>query len=68
MGSNPSTFVSSPPDYLGPVETITWQQAKDFAAALNQSAGDSYYRLPTEAEWNMWRKLVHIPFGLLVMY
>ena len=47
MGSNPSTFVSA----TGPVETITWQQAKDFVAALNQQAGANHYRLPTEAEW-----------------
>ena len=47
MGSNPSTFVSAD----GPVETITWQQAKDFVAALNQQAGANHYRLPTEAEW-----------------
>ena len=51
MGANPSTFVSSPPDYSAPVETITWHQAKDFVAALNQNAGDHYYRLPTEVEW-----------------
>ena len=51
MGANPSTFVSSPPDYSSPVETITWHQAKDFVAALNQNAGDHYYRLPTEVEW-----------------
>ena len=51
MGSNPSTFTSPPPNHSGPVETITWHQAKDFVAALNQNAGDDYYRLPTEAEW-----------------
>ena len=53
MGSNPSSFVSSPPDYTGLVESITWHQAKDFVAALNHNAGDDYYRLPTEAEWEL---------------
>ena len=47
MGSNPSTYVLAD----GPVETITWQQAKDFVAALNVQAGANHYRLPTEAEW-----------------
>jgi len=51
MGSNPSTFVSTDADMSGPVETITWYQAKEFVARLNQNSGGDYYRLPTETEW-----------------
>ena len=47
MGQNPSSYVM----LNGPVETVTWHQAKDFVTALNQQAGGQYYRLPTEAEW-----------------
>ena len=51
MGYNPSSFRSLGPDMSAPVETITWYQAKEFVVRMNQSAGGSYYRLPTEAEW-----------------
>ena len=55
MGSNPSTF-SGHPSY--PVETVSWNDATNYCAALTQqelAAGriplGSQYRLPTEAEW-----------------
>ena len=51
MGSNPSNFRALGPSQSVPVETISWYQAKSFIAAVNQVAGDDYYRLPTEAEW-----------------
>ncbi|NKB70029.1 MAG: SUMF1/EgtB/PvdO family nonheme iron enzyme [Candidatus Latescibacteria bacterium] len=34
-----------------PAVYISWDDAQAFAARLNQAAGDSLYRLPTEAEW-----------------
>ena len=50
MGHNPSSFQLGPVlDF--PVETVSWTQVKEFIAALNQSSQGSYYRLPTEAEW-----------------
>ena len=60
MGNNPSYF--QPPDFAEdlsrPVELVTWDQARDFCAALTeqeQAAGriptNSAYRLSTEAEW-----------------
>ena len=51
MGYNPSTFRALGPDFSAPVETISWYQAQELVAQLNQNAGDHYYRLPTEAEW-----------------
>ena len=51
MGYNPSTFQALGPTQSVPVESISWYQAKLFVTALNQAAGDHYYRLPTEAEW-----------------
>jgi formylglycine-generating enzyme required for sulfatase activity len=54
MGTNPSFFVG--PNL--PVETVAWQDAMAFCAALTtreRAAGrlpmDYQYRLPTEAEW-----------------
>ncbi len=47
MSNNPSSYKVLD----NPVETITWYDAKDFVAALNQQAGANHYRLPTEAEW-----------------
>jgi len=60
MGSNPSYF--QPPDYPAdtnrPVETVSWDDATAYCAALTgreRLAGrigtNSVYRLPTEAEW-----------------
>ncbi|MAD61758.1 MAG: hypothetical protein CMH49_09670 [Myxococcales bacterium] len=52
MGSNPSTFKAElSEEYSTPVETVSWYDAQAFIAQLNQQAGDTHYRLPTEAEW-----------------
>ncbi len=34
-----------------PAVNVTWNGAQAFVAKLNAAAGDSLYRLPTEAEW-----------------
>ena len=34
-----------------PAEYISWNDIQTFIQRLNQAAGDSLYRLPTEAEW-----------------
>ena len=34
-----------------PASFISWNDAQLFVARLNEAAGDSLYRLPTEAEW-----------------
>jgi formylglycine-generating enzyme required for sulfatase activity len=46
MGTNPSNFKG---DNL-PVETVSWNDAKEFITKLNRLTGKNY-RLPTEAEW-----------------
>ena len=48
MGSNPSSF-SSCGDGC-PVESVSWNDAQDFAQRLSQKTGKQY-RLPSEAEW-----------------
>ena len=47
MGSNPSHFKG--PDR--PVENVSWNDAQEFIAKLNKMVGTTFYRLPTEAEW-----------------
>jgi formylglycine-generating enzyme required for sulfatase activity len=44
---NPSQFKN--PD--SPADSVTWEQAVSFIAALNKKEGTDAYRLPTEAEW-----------------
>ncbi|MDR2366524.1 MAG: formylglycine-generating enzyme family protein [Deltaproteobacteria bacterium] len=34
-----------------PIDNVSWQDAMDFAARLNEREGVKKYRLPTEAEW-----------------
>jgi formylglycine-generating enzyme required for sulfatase activity len=47
-GHNPSHFKGA--DL--PVETVSWEEAQDYAARLTNRRGDHHlYRLPTEAEW-----------------
>jgi formylglycine-generating enzyme required for sulfatase activity/tRNA A-37 threonylcarbamoyl transferase component Bud32 len=47
-GKEPSHFKG---DDL-PVETVSWEEARDYAANLTTKRGDKHlYRLPTEAEW-----------------
>lgn len=55
VGSNPSTFTSSP---QLPVENVDWYEATAYCALLTQReraagriADSCVYRLPTEAEW-----------------
>ena len=42
-------FLQLGPDY--PAVYVSWQDTQDFIRALNVAAGDSLYRLPSEAEW-----------------
>ncbi|MBU1042488.1 MAG: formylglycine-generating enzyme family protein [Proteobacteria bacterium] len=46
-GKNPS-LIANGDDY--PVDMISWDMAKSYAAALGKKSGGSF-RLPTEAEW-----------------
>jgi len=47
MGSKPSHYKG--PNQ--PVVWISWNDVQAFIHRLNEAAGDSLYRLPTEAEW-----------------
>ena len=48
MGSNPGRYKG---DARLPVESVSWYDVHEFIGRLNAAAGDSLYRLPTEAEW-----------------
>jgi len=48
MGSNPSAFSQCGDDC--PVDSVSWNDAQDFAQRLSQKTGKQY-RLPSEAEW-----------------
>lgn len=53
-GSNPSTFQGS--KVVGdagrhPVESVSWNDARDFIGRLNRMEQTHAYRLPTEFEW-----------------
>ena len=46
MGENPSRFKGE----NHPVESVSWNDSKDFIEQLNRATGKAF-RLPTEAEW-----------------
>ncbi len=48
MGENPSDYIDG--DKNLPVETVSWNEAKEYAKRLSAKTGKTY-RLPTEAEW-----------------
>jgi formylglycine-generating enzyme required for sulfatase activity len=54
MGTNPSRFRGervAGDASRHPVESVTWDEARRFAARLDSLAGGGRYRLPTEMEW-----------------
>ncbi|MFH0871186.1 MAG: SUMF1/EgtB/PvdO family nonheme iron enzyme [bacterium] len=48
MGNNPSGFQGCDDC---PVEQVSWNDIQEFIRRLNEKAGRTGYRLPTEAEW-----------------
>jgi formylglycine-generating enzyme required for sulfatase activity len=50
MGGNPSYFKFKEEGGQHPVETVSWDDAREFIRRLNELTGKNY-RLPTEAEW-----------------
>jgi formylglycine-generating enzyme required for sulfatase activity len=48
MGSNPAQFKGGD-NY--PLESVSWEDCRQFIAKLNQMTGKNSFRLPTEAEW-----------------
>jgi len=49
MGRNPSNFTNCGDQC--PVETVSWNDCREFIREMNRLAGSNRYRLPTEAEW-----------------
>ena len=49
MGGNPSRFSGCGDNC--PVESVSWHDAQDFIAALNDLEDTDRYALPTEAQW-----------------
>jgi hypothetical protein len=47
MGNNPSHFKGA--DH--PVETVSWEDCRQFIERINTLAEGKHFRLPTEAEW-----------------
>ena len=47
MGNNPSRHKGRDK----PVDSVSWNDARDFVAKLNKMEKSARYRLPTEAEW-----------------
>jgi len=47
MRTNPSHFKGS----SRPVESVSWEDVRQFLSALNEKKDGYRYRLPTEAEW-----------------
>lgn len=47
MGNNPSKIKA----YNKPVDRVSWDDAQEFIRRLNEKDGGSYFRLPSEAEW-----------------
>lgn len=50
MNSNPSNNWARPDSNNRPVEQVSWDDARDFIAALNALTGKAF-RLPSESEW-----------------
>jgi len=51
MGTNPSRFKGNPHH---PVEQVSWFNVLTFLHKLNDREPDRAYRLPTEAQWDLW--------------
>ncbi|MFO7752990.1 MAG: formylglycine-generating enzyme family protein [Desulfobacteraceae bacterium] len=49
VGFNPSAFSEYGGRY--PVDSVSWNQCREFIRVLNQVENTDKYRLPTEAEW-----------------
>ena len=50
MGTNPSIFVQGEKAGDRPVDSVSWEQCREFIARLS-ALGLGKFRLPTEAEW-----------------